>query len=117
MAIQDNNTLTESLEALQTELDVQAAVELTNTLKRHNELISQTAPKTRLRRTSCQRWQSWADQCSGRYHDLVKKYAPMVRATRIMLEHIHQNRLIMEGHQEERKSELKYTQMLRHSQK
>ena len=32
MAIQDSNTLTESLEALQTELDVQAAVELTSTL-------------------------------------------------------------------------------------
>ena len=32
MAIQDSNTLTESLKALQTELDVQAAVELTSTL-------------------------------------------------------------------------------------
>ena len=58
MAIQDNSTLTESLEALSTELDVQAAVELTSTFKRQHELISQTAPTTRLRRTSCQKLQN-----------------------------------------------------------
>ena len=89
-----------SLLALQTELDAIEAVELTKTLKAKS--ISPTRPLPtphqvakelmsgiRAKRGTAVQWpMPWSRQ----------KYAPMVRATRIMLERMIQNKeLVMEG--------------------